>query len=110
MSWAHLPAAHFVHAAEAIAPMNLGEREAIERDRGLSFDLFRTLRNAGFFSLWVPKSIGGPELTPPDLARIVETISRADGSVGWLVGIATSNSGSRATCPDRSRGRFGATA
>ncbi len=92
MSWAHLPAAQFVRAAEKLEPMILAERDAIERDRGLSPDLFRAMRDAGLFSLWVPKSMGGPELTPSELARVVETISRADGSAGWLVGIATSNS------------------
>ena len=71
---------------------NFAEREAIERDRGLSTNLFRMLCDAGFFALWLPRSLGSPELTPADLARVVEVLSRADGSVGWLAGIASSNS------------------
>jgi hypothetical protein len=36
--------------------------------------------------------MGGPELTPAELARVVEVFSEADGSAGWLVGIGSSNS------------------
>src|SRR5262249_36023210 len=92
MSWAELPAEHFIQAAQKVGLMILAERDAIERDRGLSPALFQAMRDAGLFSLWLPKSIGGPELAPQDLARVVEIISHADGSAGWLVGIATSNS------------------
>jgi len=35
---------------------------------------------------------GAGWLTPAELARVVEAFSHADGSVGWLVGIGTSNS------------------
>jgi len=67
--------------------MILAERNAIERDRGLSPGLFQAMRDVGMFSLWLPKSINGPELAPPDLTRVVEIIFHADGSAGWLVGI-----------------------
>jgi indole-3-acetate monooxygenase len=50
------------------------------------------MSDSGLFSLWRPKSMGGPELTPAELARIVEALSHADGSVGWLAAIATSYS------------------
>lgn len=50
------------------------------------------MREAGFFSLWLPKRMGGRELTLVELARIVEIFSRADGAVGWLVAICLSNS------------------
>ncbi len=92
MSWVNMPAGHFLQAAEKLEPVILAERDAIERDRGLSPKLSRIMGDGGFFSLWLPKSMGGPELTPADLARVVEALSRADGSVGWLAGIATSNS------------------
>jgi indole-3-acetate monooxygenase len=92
MSWANLLAGDFLRAAEELVPRILAERAAIERDRGLAPDLARAMGEAGFFSLWLPKSMGGPELTPTELGRVVEIFSRADGSVGWLVGIGSSNS------------------
>jgi alkylation response protein AidB-like acyl-CoA dehydrogenase len=82
----------FLHTAEQLEPTILAQRGAIERDRGLSPGLFHALRDAGLFGLWLPRSMGGPELTPVDVLRVVEALSRADGSVGWLVGIGTSNS------------------
>jgi len=91
-SWAHLPPEHFLRTAEQFKPTILAQREAIERNRGLPPGLSHALRDGGFFSLWLPKALGGPELTPAELARVVEAFSHADGSVGWLVGIGTSNS------------------
>ncbi len=100
MSWANMPDGHFLHAAEELEPAILTERVAIDKHRGLSPDLAGAMRDAGFFSLWLPKSMGGPELTPAELARVVEALSRADGSVGWLAGIATSSSRLSGYLPD----------
>src|SRR3954452_5020236 len=85
MSWANMPAGDFLRSAEELVPRILAGRGAIERDRGLPPDLCHAMREAGFFSLWLPKSMGGPELSPTDLARVVEVFSEADGSAGWLV-------------------------
>ena len=45
--------------------------------------LVRSLDQAGFFHLWLPRSMGGPEVDPITSFRIIEEISRVDGSVGW---------------------------
>ena len=60
MSWANMPASHFLQEAERLGPTVLAERVAIERDRALPPDLVQSMREAGFFSLWLPKSMGGP--------------------------------------------------
>ena len=44
-----------------------------------------TLRDAGLFSLFVPKALGGAELWPAEGLEIIEALSRADGSTGWVV-------------------------
>jgi indole-3-acetate monooxygenase len=44
-----------------------------------------TLRDAGLFSLFVPKALGGAELWPVQGLEIIEALSRADGSTGWVV-------------------------
>jgi alkylation response protein AidB-like acyl-CoA dehydrogenase len=92
MPWSQLPAEHFLQAIDRLAPIILAERDAIEQTRGLSPHLFQVMRDEGFFSLWLPKQLGGPELSPADLVRTIEAIARADGSVGWCAGIASSNS------------------
>jgi alkylation response protein AidB-like acyl-CoA dehydrogenase len=50
------------------------------------------MREAGLFSLWLPKALGGPELTALDFVRIIEAIARADGSVGWCTAIGAAYS------------------
>jgi indole-3-acetate monooxygenase len=92
MPWSQLPAEHFLRAADRLTPSILAERGAIEQHRSLPPDLSRAMREAGFFSLWLPKRFGGPELSVADLVRVVEAISRADGSAGWCSAIATSYS------------------
>ena len=50
------------------------------------------MRAAGMFSLWLPKSLGGPELNAADYVRVIEELSRVDGSVGWCASIASAYS------------------
>ena len=38
--------------------------------------------------LWLPRSFGGPELTPTEFARVIEVLAQADGSVGWCASVA----------------------
>ncbi len=47
---------------------------------------------AGMFSLWLPKSLGGPELNAADFVRVIEELSRMDGSVGWCASVASAYS------------------
>ena len=42
--------------------------------------------------MYLPRSIGGPELPPLVVFRAVEEVSRADGSIGWCTMIATAAS------------------
>jgi alkylation response protein AidB-like acyl-CoA dehydrogenase len=59
-----------------------------ERDRTLPAELVGELTAAGCFRMVTPHSHGGDELPLPDLIRVVATLSRADGAVGWAVGQA----------------------
>jgi alkylation response protein AidB-like acyl-CoA dehydrogenase len=60
-------------------------RDAIERERRLTAPLVERLRDLGFFSLWLPRAFGGPELGLTDFVRVVEALARLDGSVAWCV-------------------------
>ena len=86
-NWSTLAAGHFLQAANNLVPMILAERERIEQSRELPAALVETMREAGLFSLWLPKGLGGPELTAVDFVRIIEAIARADGSVGWCAAV-----------------------
>jgi indole-3-acetate monooxygenase len=78
----------FVAAARALAPAIRARRGDIERDRSLPAPLVRQMADAGFFSLWLARSLGGPELTTVDYFRVIEELSRADGAVGWCALVA----------------------
>ena len=52
------------------------------------------LAEAGLLQMYLPCSMGGPELPPLTVFRVIEEISRADGSIGWCVMIATAVSSS----------------
>jgi indole-3-acetate monooxygenase len=73
----------FVQAARALAPAIRELRADIERDRSLPAPLVKRMAESGFFSLWLARALGGPELNTVDYLRVIEELSRADGAVGW---------------------------
>ena len=64
------------------------EAEAIRR---LPDDFMRLLKDAGLFSIYTPKEFGGLDLPLPQALRVVEEVSRHDGSTGWLVALGLAN-------------------
>lgn len=80
-------AAGLIQAARHLGPTIADLRDAIERERRLPAPLFEQLRELGFFSLLLPRRLGGLELSLTDYIRVVEAVSRLDGTVGWCVAI-----------------------
>jgi alkylation response protein AidB-like acyl-CoA dehydrogenase len=72
-----------------LAPRIAQLAATVEAERGLPADLLAQLKHAGVFRMYVPKSHCGDELTPIDVVQVIEEISRADASVGWLATIGT---------------------
>ncbi len=66
--------------------------DAIESERHLPDDLAHALMQAGIFRMGVPRVYGGPELDPMGQVRVVEELSRIEGSVGWLSMISSAGS------------------
>jgi alkylation response protein AidB-like acyl-CoA dehydrogenase len=60
-------------------------RDRIERERRLPAPLVDRLRELGFFSLWLARDFGGPELSLTDFVRVIEALARSDASVAWCV-------------------------
>jgi alkylation response protein AidB-like acyl-CoA dehydrogenase len=69
-------------------------REGCERLRRVPTAMADALAKAGLLQMYLPRSMGGPELPPLVVFRAVEEISRADGSIGWCTMIATAASNS----------------
>jgi alkylation response protein AidB-like acyl-CoA dehydrogenase len=78
-----------VAAAIRLAPAVRAARGDAEQLRQTPPALAAELTRAGIYQMYLPRSMGGPE-TPPLIAfRVVEELSKADGSVGWCAMIAT---------------------
>jgi indole-3-acetate monooxygenase len=59
-----------------------------ERLRHTPPELAAELTKAGIYQLYLPRSMGGPEYDPITVFRVIEEISKADGSIGWNAMIA----------------------
>jgi alkylation response protein AidB-like acyl-CoA dehydrogenase len=75
-----------LQAIGEIAPRICQRRDEFDRLRRLPDDIFEALADAGLFRLWLPRAVGGPELSPFQFMSVVEALSALDGSVGWLIG------------------------
>lgn len=64
----------------------------MEEARRLPADLAAKLAAEGLFRIAMPRSLGGAELPPADIVRVIESVAQADASAGWCVMIgATTN-------------------
>jgi alkylation response protein AidB-like acyl-CoA dehydrogenase len=67
-----------------LAPEITARTTEIEAGRRVPADLVGKLRSIGIFRALAPRSHGGLELDLPASMKIVETLSRIEGSVGWI--------------------------
>jgi alkylation response protein AidB-like acyl-CoA dehydrogenase len=70
-------------AAEALEAVVQSHRREIDELRRLPDPLVDSMRAAGIFRMAMPRDRGGPELLPVQQVRLLETLFRIDGSVGW---------------------------
>ncbi len=54
-------------------------------------DMIEKMKTVGIFRASTPKCFGGDALAPGEFLRIVERISEADGSVGWVTAFGSAN-------------------
>jgi len=80
---------HAVTAAIKLAPHIRAAREELETTRRVPPALVQTIAEAGLFRPYLPRAMGGPELPPLTVFRVIEEISKVDGSVGWCTMIAS---------------------
>ena len=85
-------AAHqdFIANAIALKPTIRQYREELDSGNRLPPELARQLNEAGLFQLALPRSMGGPESDPLTSFRVIEELSRVDGSVGWCAMLSSS--------------------
>lgn len=60
------------------------QRETFSENQQVSADVVRLMREAGLYRAMVAKRFGGDEMSPASFLRLIETISKVDGSSGWV--------------------------
>lgn len=55
-----------------------------DRQQFISADVIQRFREFGVYRALVPKWLGGDEITASQFCQVIETISEADGSAGWV--------------------------
>lgn len=86
MSHTTMEPAALVEAAEKLAPLLRARAREAELARRPLDEVIEAVRESGLFSLMVPREYGGHEADLDTFLEVVLTLSRADASMGWLVG------------------------
>jgi alkylation response protein AidB-like acyl-CoA dehydrogenase len=74
--------------------------DEIEAGRQLPSDIARAFTDDGIFHAAVPKELGGSEVHPATVTRIIRLIAEGDGSAGWNVMIGCTTSLLSASLPE----------
>jgi len=72
-----------------LAPIIREHADRAEREAQMPREVADALHRAGMFRIFLPRSMGGGELTIPDSLRLIEEIARIDASVGWNLAIGS---------------------
>ncbi len=86
-------------AAIRLAPAARAARDEAEQLRQTPPALAAEMTKAGIYQMYLPRSMGGPETPPMTAFRVVEELSKVDGSIGWCAMIATALSMNCARLP-----------
>lgn len=79
----------FLERAKAIAHIIEAEAEATERETDVTDLVGDALKEQGLFWMFVPRHYGGGQVDIVTALEVIEEVSRADGSTGWVL-MATS--------------------
>lgn len=74
-----------LEAARAIVPLIRRESNRMHEERELTPEIVAALADARLFHMYLPRSLGGRELAPPEYLPVVEALGHADASTGWCV-------------------------
>ena len=81
----------FVERAEALAPLIAAHADQAERERHLPAAVAEAFAREGLYRVGAPVEFHGAEADPMTQIRVIEAVSRVDGSAGWnlMIGIET---------------------
>jgi indole-3-acetate monooxygenase len=72
-----------VGLANKIGPLIKEHVDQEEKNHRLSSSVVTTLRESGFFKLFLPKSLGGLEADPVTTAKVIEEVATHNTAAGW---------------------------
>ncbi|NKB36805.1 MAG: hypothetical protein GKR93_06480 [Gammaproteobacteria bacterium] len=78
-------------STKSLLPDITAAAESIEVNQRIPDKLIDQIRDAGLFSVAVPKEFGGPELDPLLMFDALELLARADASTAWVTLIISAN-------------------
>ena len=81
--------ASLLDAVRRIEPIIRAHSANAERDRRLSDPVVDAIRAVGLNRMWRPKVLGGLEVDPMTVFRVLEEIARIDSAVGWNLQLST---------------------
>lgn len=79
---------NLVQTAHELGPTISQHINEDENNRRLSRPVIDALRKAGFFRLFLPKSLGGLEADPVSTAKVIEEVARHHTAAGWSLMVA----------------------
>lgn len=81
----HLSASMLLARAKELAPLFMANAARNEAAGELTGETVAALRQHGFFHMLIPTCFGGVEADPVEAMQIIEAVSYADGSTGWVL-------------------------
>jgi alkylation response protein AidB-like acyl-CoA dehydrogenase len=79
---------HILDSVSRIAPILSQHVDKEEKMGRLSASVVDALRAEGFYKLFLPKSLGGIEVDPLTMAKVVEEVARHNTAAGWSLMVA----------------------
>ena len=76
-------------AVRALAPKLRAASDEIEAGRSLTEPLVQAMVDAGFYRLYLPRSLGGGELDPLTYFDVIEALTHVESTAAWSVLIST---------------------
>src|SRR6516165_4378709 len=73
----------YLQKLSKLAPTIMQYADRAEREAQMPREVADAFHEAGLFRIFLPKSMGGGELTIPESLRLCEEAARIDGSTGW---------------------------
>jgi len=81
-----------LETARELGPSIAARGEEIEQHGTLPLDIVDAIRPSQAFRQYVPKDLGGPDITAWEGLEVIEEYAYHDGSTGWSVAISSTSS------------------